>query len=120
MTLLGLTVQPTRFRWKMGPIAVLPKDALERIFQETAGGFLMAESAGFAQAKNYGLVSAKKIVKRACRGTVGQWRPPRVVLADEVAPELSVDWDCVFDPAVQVGEARTIDDRFLDDTSVIY
>ena len=49
MTQPGLTAQPTCIKWTMGPIAVLPKDALERIFEET-GGFLMAESASFALA----------------------------------------------------------------------
>lgn len=86
MTLLGLTARSTCFKWKICPIAVLPKDALERIFEET-GGFFMAESAGFALAKDYRLVSATNIVKRACRDTVGQGRPPRAVLEDEVAPK---------------------------------
>ncbi len=96
MTLLGLTAQPTCFKWRMGPIAVLPKDAPERIFAEIVG-FLMAESASIALAKDNGLVPATKIVKRACRDTVGQGCPPWAVLEDEITPELPVDWHCVFD-----------------------
>ena len=73
----------------------------------------MAEFAGFALAKDYGLVSARKIVKRTCRDTVGQGRLPGAVLEDMVAPDPRVDWEYAFDPAARVGEARTIDDQFL-------
>ncbi len=55
MTLLGLTAQPTCFKWRMGPIAVLPKDAPERIFAET-GGFFDGRL-GFRPKPNIGVVT---------------------------------------------------------------
>ena len=85
---------------------------------ETSGGVIMGESACFALAEHIGLVSARDIVKRSCQDAIEQGRPLREILEERTDTGLPIDWDEVFAPASQIGEAREIVEQFLGSLSI--
>ncbi len=72
-------------------------------------GFIMADAAMFALAKNMPHPEARKLVETCCTEASQTYRHLRDVL-EEKSP-VSLDWDNVFDPANYTGLATQIVDR---------
>ena len=66
-------------------------------------GVMFAEACSFALAAHMPRPEAQALVKQACADALAQARPLREVLAARI--DAPVDWDRVFDPAAQAGDA---------------
>ncbi len=78
---------------------------------EATNGLIFAEAASFALAATMPRPEAQALVKEACREAAASGHDLRAVLESRTAP--GIDWDTVFDPLAQSGEARALVDRFL-------
>ena len=74
-------------------------------------GVMFAEAASFALSARMPRPDAQALVKRACTTALAQSRPLREILEAEVGD--AADWDTVFDPLTQAGEAPSIADAFV-------
>lgn len=77
-------------------------------------GVMFAEAASFALAAHMPRPQAQALVKTAVAEALEARRPLRDVLTQTLEPETTaaLDWDAIFDPLVQAGEAPEIADRF--------
>lgn len=80
-----------------------PDTAAMRTHLQAHQGVMFAEACSFALAAHMPRPEAQALVKQACADALTQARHLRDVLAERC--EAPIDWDRVFDPAAQAGEA---------------